>query len=187
MMSAVPLGVAIVTNGRCPELLDELVRAWERLGLAVHMRVNTRPDDFNADLNLVVATFPEDHAVLTTDDDVLPVSDTWGPMRAWQADAITAVRAKDVEGRRTFDWATWDARFGPAHKGYDVAAGPLTYISNYCQVWGPEARRMLTRPPGRNASTDINICRLALATGVKLLPPDPEGPMVIHLERRWPK
>lgn len=183
------LGVAIVTTGRCPQLLGEIIEAWARRGVRCEVVVNVDVGRFAHDANEAMDRV-EAPFCMQSADDVLPVGE-WPDVWNQPLDSIKAVRCLDVEGRRAFEWARWRGD-EPYERGIlvgyqrvDEPADAETYISGHCQVWGPEARSRL-RHRGVHAAIDIRVCRDAWEDGIRLLPPDP-SPLLIHLERRFPK
>jgi hypothetical protein len=179
------LGVAIVTNGRCPELLGEIVDAWDRRNVEVSIRLNEDRGLFADDVRKAMSNLSTPY-VLVGADDILPVGEWPGHWRQ-APKTIQGVRLLDVEGRRYFDWALWeDGRGLRGLQAYDSPENPMTYITGNAQVWSREARELVPWPDGGPRSCDdIRACRQAQALGVSLLAPA-MWPVLIHLERRYP-
>jgi hypothetical protein len=189
-----PLVVVIVTNRRNPDLLQHLVWDWEGMGAHVVVRENRDPARFADDLRAVLELQPRAYTLIGADD-VLPVATlgspgTWDVAEAWPGapGTIQAIRLIDVEGRRFFDWARWKDGGGLLGlQDYSEPETPETYITGNAQVWSPEALAAVRWPDGGPGSCDdVRACRLAQAAGIRLLPPAPNGPTAIHLERRYP-
>lgn len=195
-------GVAIGSNGRCPPMLQHIVRDWrmrgavvavaggakatkpvERLGIGV--RTSTVPDgpQQQGDVFAEAMRLLEDcDYVLLSADDILPVGFGWIERMPKNPGSIQAIRMIDLLGRRWFDWArrTHDGAFLQAYSSH----APRTFITGGSQLWSREARAAVSyrnRPYRRGQ--DAQICEDAEAKGIKLYPPAPDGPLLIHLDR----
>lgn len=132
--------------------------------------------------------------VLRTDDDILPVGGDsllaaanacggWIERLEGEPGSIRSVRMIDILGRRWFDWAC-RTNAGAFVQAYDTQR-PRTFITGGCQLWSREARAAVSyagRPYRTGA--DAQICEDAVARGIRLLPPSPNGPLLIHLDRK---
>lgn len=205
-----PVGVAIASNARCPELLRHLVVTWVRLGahVAVAGRVQgalswsdpqakrvtviDMDDAPKTQGDQIAAAFealdPHCDFILRTDDDVLPIgphalAGAWLEGLELSPGSIRAVRLLDLRGRRWFDWARRTGE-GAFVQPYDQH-GPRTYITGACQLWSREAREAVSyRNRPYRTGADAQICEDAEAAGIRLLPPDPDGPTLLHLDRK---
>lgn len=196
-------GVAIASNGRCRPLLRHLVLDWrargatvavaggERVaealkGLGERVRVLTMPDGPSHQGDQLAAAFDalaELDYVLRTDDDILPVGAAWVESLSFVPGSIRAVRMVDLKERRWFDWAarTYAGAFVQDYADHQ----PHTFITGGCQLWSREARAAVSyagRPYRTGA--DAQICEDAEAAGIQLLPPTPDGPLLVHLDRK---
>lgn len=201
-MSMSLVGVALVTNGRCPPLLCHLVERWLSLGAEVAVAGATGAFQHvgeHKDIHLVpFDTSPGRHGdcfqaaidalqrpyVLITGDDILPVGPEWhGPLPLTPG-TIQAIRLISVTGQRWGDWAYYDGR-SVYNQHYDEMR-PGTYITGGSQLISPEVRAAV-RYSSRvfHAAADIGVCHDAVAKGFELRPPVVGGPVLIHLDR-WP-
>lgn len=193
--------VVIVTTGRNPSLLRTLVGTWLKLG---HVVVCALPDasilpdaerlvrlegpttgaDFGAATDAAIAACPPGDVYLGADD-VLPCGGDWRALAATPADAICAIRLRSVTGQRWGDWARYDG----VHIA-NIAEGvrdARAFIAGNAMVLRGRARRDLHwTGRGWHQGDDILVCWEAVALGISLVPPLPNGPLVTHLDRLPP-
>lgn len=188
------LGVAIVTNGRNPPLLSFLLRRWIELGVTTSLRHCRSPETFGDSMQEAMAELDTEF-VLIGADDVLPLAGAadWDDVGSYEG--IEAVRMIQVTGARWFDWARQLEDGQCVLQPYEEPADPTTYITGNAQVWGPEARRVLSWSGAWGSGDDIAVCRRARAAGLKLSSPwsarspggEPShGPALVHLDQRVP-
>lgn len=207
------LAVVMITNGRQPAMLAEVVRRWLGLGVEVVVAGNARVRDTlaigarprQARLTVLqVDTGPGAHGdgvamafraagrpfVLKTDDDVLPVgrdaeiSASWPEELELEDGTIRGVELRDMRNRRVYDWAVRDAD-GSFNVPYSRPAGPTSYITGGCQLWSPAARAAVSYE-GRPFRTggDVAVCWDAMRAGIVLKAPSRTGPLLVHLDTR---
>lgn len=193
------IDVVIITNRRCPALLEHIIWQWHitlaalSAGGQVHQAYCPPAAVFGDALADAMNLAPADRFVIIGHDDVLPIRGsadrTWRP----EPSTLTAMRMLDVEGRRWFDWAYYE--HDPTNNKWgsylqDPEANPPhphTYITGGAQVWSPEARKVASyRGKPFGSGDDMQVCWEAALAGIKLVPPAPSAPLVIHLERRYP-
>ncbi len=204
------VGVAIASNGRCAPLLQHLVLDWLKRGALVAvaggdgvvkalgegagsgiyygLRVIHMPDGPKHQGDQIAAAFDALNEscdfVLRTDDDIMPLGlGGWVESLPANPGTIQAVRMIDLRGRRWFDWAR-RTNAGAFLQDY-TAHGPRTFITGGCQLWSREARAAVSyRGRPYRTGADAQICENAEAAGIQLLPPDPDGPVLVHLDRK---
>ncbi|HEY5657683.1 MAG TPA: hypothetical protein VIY27_07820 [Myxococcota bacterium] len=198
------LGVAIASNGRCGPFLRHVVADWIRRGAQVAVAGGPAAVDACQDLStfaylrlIEMGDRPEDQGdqiaaamnsldpdfVLIGADDILPVGAAWIESLTFTPGSIRSVRLIDMLGRRWFDWSC-RTETGTYLQGYEQHH-PRTFITGGSQLFSREARDAVSyegRPYRTGA--DAQICEDAEAAGIQLLPPDPRGPLLVHLDRR---
>lgn len=205
------VGIAIASNGRCPPLLAHIVGDWLARGVPVSvaggdralsaceplsagaghgsLRLVAHPDGPRDQGSQIAAAFDalEDVPfVLLGADDILPVGaegNAWVQQLSLTANSIRSVRMIDMRGRRWFDWACRTDR-GAFIQGYDEHR-PRTFITGGSQLWSRQARELVSyRGRPYRTGADAQVCEDAEAAGIDLLPPAPDGPLLVHLDRR---
>lgn len=194
------LSVAMVTAGRCPELLRFLVERWTSLGAEVSLSgaTDVLPGSRSRLVCTPFSTSPWHHGacfqaaidaatrpyVLVSADDILPVDDdAWRHRLPTVPNAIQSIRLVSVLGQRWGDWAYYNGSF-VANQAYDERR-PGTYITGGSQLVGPEVRKAIKYRGVYRQGADLNYCYAAEAAGFELRPPVKDGPLLIHLDR-WP-
>ncbi|MCB9737984.1 MAG: FkbM family methyltransferase [Deltaproteobacteria bacterium] len=193
--------VVIVTTGRNPPLLRTLVMTWLELG---HVVVCALPEasmlppavglvriegpttgaDFGAAIDAAIAACPPGDVYLGADD-VLPCGGDWSVLAVTPPDAICAIRLRSVSGQRWGDWARYDGVHiaNLSEDAHDTRA----FIAGNAMVLRGRARTDI-RWSGRgwHQGDDILLCWEAVALGITLVPPSPDGPVLVHLDRLPP-
>ncbi len=193
--------VVIVTTGRNPPLLRTLASTWLELG---HVVVCVLPDtsmlppaeglvriegpttgtDFGAAIDAAIAACPPGDVYLGADD-VLPCGGDWSVLADTPVDAICAIRLRSVTGQRWGDWARYDGVHvaNLSEKTDDARA----FIAGNAMVLRGRARtEMRWSGRGWHQGDDILVCWEAVALGITLVPPAPDGPVLVHLDRLPP-
>ena len=206
------LGVAFVTNLRSPVCLGVILNAWREVSLitgaplpvsiacapqavdrvkelapwVITVPHAVDPENFSIVRQASYDALPEDHWVLSSDDDVLPVVKTWteGAIQALlHEDAISAARLVCVSGQRWSDWAYIDSAGLVRNLPYDETH-PKNYITGAAQVIAPSVRHAVKMPHlAFHRGGDIGFCNRARELGFELMPPTVSTPLLLHMDR----
>jgi len=206
------LGVAIVSNGRCMELLRHIVRTWLDMRVSVSLvgpelvvrdphldilRVTAGAELVLSEADVAPHRHGDAYALaiercldpycLVQADDCLPIGVRWARAVELEPRTLSAIRLLDPLGRRWFDWAVHDET-GERPGSYLLPYGvhrPGAYITGAAQIWSPEARDAVSyRGRGFRQLADVRVCWEAQAAGIELRSPRETTAAVIHMDRK---